>query len=69
MYPGITDKIKKILEGRNENISYCPERILQGKAIEELPKLPQIISGYNKRSIEISKRLFNSISNKTIKAI
>lgn len=66
VYPGITDKIKKILKGRNENISYCPERILQGKAIEELPKLPQIISGYNKRSIEISKRLFNSISNKTI---
>ena len=39
---------------------------MQGKAIEELPKLPQIVSGYNKRSIEISKRLFNSISNKTI---
>ena len=66
VYPGITDKIKKILEGSNNNISYCPERILQGKAIEELPKLPQIVSGYNKRSIEISKRLFNSISNKTI---
>ena len=66
VYPGITDKIKKILKGVNDNISYCPERILQGKALIELPKLPQIISGYNKKSIEVSKKLFNSISNKTI---
>ena len=66
VYPGITDKIKKILKGVNENISYCPERILQGKALVELPKLPQIISGYNKKSIHVATKLFNLISSKTI---
>ena len=66
VYPGITDKVKNILKGINDNISYCPERILQGKALIELPKLPQIVSGYNKRGIDISKKLFNSITSKTI---
>ena len=66
VYPGITDKIKEILKDVNENISYCPERILQGKALLELPRLPQIISGYNKKSINVTKKLFNSISSKTI---
>jgi UDP-N-acetyl-D-mannosaminuronic acid dehydrogenase len=66
VYPGITDKIKEILKGVNENISYCPERILQGKALIELPNLPQIISGYNKKSIQVTTKLFNSISSKTM---
>ncbi len=66
VYPGITDKVKNILKDTNENISYCPERILQGKALIELPTLPQIVSGYNKKGIDISKKLFNSITSKTI---
>lgn len=66
VYPGIIEKIKNILGNVSNNISYCPERILQGKAINELPKLPQIVSGYNKLSIEVSKNLFKSITRKII---
>ena len=66
VYPGIIERIKSILENKTNNIAYCPERILQGKAIEELPRLPQIVSGYNKNSIEVSKKLFKSITKKII---
>ena len=48
-----------------KNISYCPERVVQGKSIEELPKLPQIVSGYSKKSILVSKNLFK-LGNQTL---
>ena len=66
IYPGSCRKIINILGKKFKHISYCPERILQGEALIELPILPQIISGYNKRGIDISKKLFNSITSKTI---
>jgi UDP-N-acetyl-D-mannosaminuronic acid dehydrogenase len=48
------------------NISYCPERVVQGKSISELPKLPQIISGISNKSINESKKLFKLICKKII---
>ena len=66
IYPGTCLKIKKYL-GRNfNNISYCPERVVQGKSISELPKLPQIVSGISKKSINQSHKLFKLICGKII---
>ena len=48
------------------NITYCPERIVQGKSLIELPKLPQIVSGFNKNSILLSKKLFKKICKTVI---
>ncbi len=36
----------------------CPERTVEGKAVEELTHLPQIISGSNERALEIAQRFF-----------
>ena len=33
-----------IIKNRCKNLSYCPERIAQGKSLLELPKISQIIS-------------------------
>jgi UDP-N-acetyl-D-mannosaminuronic acid dehydrogenase len=66
IYPGTCLKIKKYL-GKNFNkISYCPERVVQGKSISELPKLPQIVSGMSKDSETESKLLFKLICKKII---
>lgn len=49
----------------NENevlISFCPERTVEGKALEELKELPQIISGNNKNSINKSRELFSDFN-------
>jgi len=43
-------------------VSMCPERTLEGKAVDELSSLPQIISGNNKQSIEIAQKLFRIIT-------
>tara|TARA_B100000700_G_scaffold323977_1_gene429008 strand:+ start:3847 stop:5022 length:1176 start_codon:yes stop_codon:yes gene_type:complete len=64
IFPGIFNKASKIL--KDKNIVYCPERIVQGKSIEELPKLPQIIAGNNTKSVNLTKKLFKKISTKII---
>ena len=66
IYPGTCLKIQKFLGKNFKNISYCPERVVQGQSIIELPKLPQIISGLSKKSINQSKKLFQKICKKTI---
>ena len=66
IYPGTCLKIQSFLGKKFQNISYCPERVVQGKSITELPKLPQIVSGVSKQSINQSKKLFKSICRKII---
>jgi|TARA_B110000444_G_C18784041_1_gene568955 UDP-N-acetyl-D-mannosaminuronic acid dehydrogenase len=66
IYPGTVKKISNILGKDFKNISYCPERVVQGKSISELPKLPQIISGVSEKSINDSKKLFELICKKII---
>jgi UDP-N-acetyl-D-mannosaminuronic acid dehydrogenase len=66
IYPGTCKKINQFLGKDFTNISYCPERVVQGKSISELPKLPQIISGISSKSINESKKLFKLICKKTI---
>ena len=66
IYPGLIYKIYSKLKEANKNLAYCPERIVQSKALVELPILPQIISGFNYKVIKESRRLFKKICNKTI---
>jgi len=66
VYPGVCDRVYDICKNKNNNISYCPERIVQGKSLIELPKLPQIVSGFTKKSISESGNLFSKISKKII---
>ena len=66
IYPGICNKIYKIIKSKCKNLSYCPERIVQGKAILELPKLPQLVSGKNKKAILESGKLFRKVCKKII---
>jgi len=66
IYPGICDKIYKIIGNKCKNLSYCPERIVQGKSIIELPKLPQLVSGKSKKAIAESGRLFRKVCKKII---
>lgn len=59
----------KELSGRDEVfVAMCPERTIEGKAIEELAHLPQIISGNNDRAIERAKEIFLSITDSVVVA-
>ena len=66
VYPGICNKVFQIIKNSCRNLSYCPERIVQGKAISELPKLSQIVSGKNNKAKLESGKLFKKVSKKII---
>lgn len=44
-------------------VSMCPERTVEGKAVEELANLPQIISGNNQKALSIAHSLFEKITS------
>lgn len=64
--PGTTDIIRKILEstGFKESkdfyLVFCPERVAQGKSIEESKKLPQIVGAYSHNAFEEARKIFDS---------
>jgi UDP-N-acetyl-D-mannosaminuronic acid dehydrogenase len=67
--PGITEnlitpQIKKINE--TLNIAICPERIVEGKAMEEVEVLPEIIGVQDNRTGEIVKELFSVLGSKQV---
>ena len=66
VYPGVCNKVYNIVKKRCNNLSYCPERIAQGKSIIELPKLSQVISGKNKKAKIESAKIFKKICKKVI---
>ena len=49
-------------------VAMCPERTLEGKAVNELSNLPQIISGNNQESIEIAQKLFRIMTPCVVEA-
>jgi len=71
--PKTTEYLKKYIEkntnfkvGENFFLAYCPERIAEGKSIEELKELPQIIGTLDEKSKEKAKEIFDTISPKTL---
>ena len=66
VYPGICEQVYNIIKVKNKNLSYCPERIVQGESIKELPNISQLISGKSKKAILDSTELFNKICKKII---
>jgi UDP-N-acetyl-D-mannosaminuronic acid dehydrogenase len=64
VFPGSTEKIKHYLEtkGKLTKVSFCPERIAQGKAMEELHTLPQIISSFDEDALSEVRELFSLLT-------
>ena len=64
LYPGTTDWIAEHLQrqGRNLKVAFCPERIAQGHGIEELRRMPQIVSGTTPEAEEEAAALFAQIA-------
>jgi UDP-N-acetyl-D-mannosaminuronic acid dehydrogenase len=63
VYPGTTDQLHRWLEERGVEVelAFCPERIAEGKAIEELAALPQIVSAYSDDGRRRAAELFESL--------
>jgi UDP-N-acetyl-D-mannosaminuronic acid dehydrogenase len=65
LYPGTSQKVKEHFEykGLPLKIAYCPERIAEGKALEEITLLPQIVSAFDRATEKAVSRLFRRLTN------
>ncbi len=63
VYPGTTERLSWWLKskGKSPLLAFCPERVVQGKAIEEILTLPQIISGTTREAEEEASNFFTTI--------
>jgi len=64
VYPGTAEKISNFLQanGAKVQLAFCPERIVEGKALSELVSLPQIVSAFDEECVQAVSDLFKSLT-------
>ncbi|MGA8366110.1 MAG: nucleotide sugar dehydrogenase, partial [Candidatus Acidiferrales bacterium] len=69
VYPGLTESIAEYARGKGKRLklAFCPERILEGHAIQELQSLPQIVSGTTPQAEEDAAKLFSLIAPEVVR--
>jgi UDP-N-acetyl-D-mannosaminuronic acid dehydrogenase len=69
VYPGTTEKIARLIRDarRNIRVAFCPERVAQGKALQEIRALPQIISAFDEETAALAEGLFRHVTNKILR--
>jgi UDP-N-acetyl-D-mannosaminuronic acid dehydrogenase len=69
VYPGTTAYVAQHLaaRGKTVDLAFCPERIAEGHALEELHTLPQIIGADTETAAERAAALFGQLAASTIR--
>lgn len=69
LFPGTLRVIQEHLSrcSLKAKLAFCPERILQGKGIEEIFDLPQIVSGTTAEAVDAAEKLFLNLTSKVIR--
>src|SRR3989344_2274767 len=72
--PGTTEYLREYIEkhtkmkvGKDIFLAFCPERIAQGMAIEELPGIPQIVGGIDEESTRKAAEFFSAFTKEQLK--
>jgi UDP-N-acetyl-D-mannosaminuronic acid dehydrogenase len=69
VYPGTTAYVSQAFADRGVavDVAFCPERIAEGHALEELATLPQIIGADDETTADRAERLFARLAARTIR--
>ena len=69
VYPGTTEYVAKELRARgcDVDVAFCPERIAEGHALEEIRGLPQIVGADDERAGDRAEALFRRLTETTIR--
>jgi UDP-N-acetyl-D-mannosaminuronic acid dehydrogenase len=68
VFPGVTAAVEKMVAGLGKSIevSFCPERIAEGKAMTELFELPQIVSARTPEAMLRASALFSKLTDRIV---
>ena len=68
IYPGATSMVERVLTdlGLNVDVAFCPERIAEGHALEELYSLPQLVAGCTPQATERAAKFFRNLAHEIV---
>jgi UDP-N-acetyl-D-mannosaminuronic acid dehydrogenase len=68
VYPGATLRVARWFDDNvpGVDVAFCPERVAQGYAVEEITSLPQIVSGVTARAAERAAELFALVAPEVV---
>ena len=68
VYPGVTALVERLVArlGLRVDVAFCPERIAEGKAMEELHSLPQLVSGRTPQAADRAATLFKRLTDQVV---
>ena len=69
VFPGVTRMVERLVHRLDKaiDVAFCPERIAEGRAMEELHTLPQIVSARTNRAFERAEKLFRHLTDKIVR--
>lgn len=69
VFPGVTEQVEKLLvrRGLNTRVVFCPERIAEGFAMNELHQLPQIIGARQDLDFNRAKEVFDCLGVESVR--
>jgi len=69
VFPGTTELVAEMLRaaGKRVDVAMCPERIVEGQALDELRSLPEIIGADDERAGARAAELFQRLQPRTIR--
>lgn len=69
VFPGTTELVAETLRstGKRVDVVMCPERIVEGQALEELRSLPEIIGADDERAAERAEALFRRLQPRFVR--
>ncbi len=69
VFPGVTRMVERLMERLDKTIdvAFCPERIAEGCAMDELHSLPQIVAARTDRAFERAAELFGHLTEMIVR--
>jgi UDP-N-acetyl-D-mannosaminuronic acid dehydrogenase len=69
VFPGVTRLVERFIDRLDKSIdvAFCPERIAEGRAMEELHSLPQIVAARTDRAFERASALFGQLTGTIVR--
>ena len=68
VFPGVTAVVERLVaqSGIDLEVSFCPERIAEGRALDELHVLPQIVAGRTEQATARASALFRHLTDSIV---
>jgi UDP-N-acetyl-D-mannosaminuronic acid dehydrogenase len=69
LFPGTMEHLSKRVQaqGLNIRLAFCPERVAQGVALDEIDSLPQIVSAFDEESFQAAYEIFSALAPEIVR--